>query len=427
MGEDEDFRARTLGQPHVSSRPLTLEVRIPQNHAGLVIGRGGQNIKEIQTRSNTRIHFKDELSTEEYRFLSISGLPDDVKLAEILIHQIIANQPTTETFEMYIPSTYIGPIIGRNGESIRSLQDRSGCRIDIERRPLSDTNDRKVVLRGNPNQIKMARTFIEDIVRSLINERQLFGNHKQQPLFLTSDPAVNGDSNHQHMKTTLEYEELITNQTDAIVEVYVCSISDPSCFYVQKVGPTSVALDKLGQDMTSFYDQNSESMKLDKVEKGTIVATKNLLDGTWYRAKVTNIVTDEYDDSIVDVEVDFVDFGDYESKSIQELCQIKQEFLKLKFQAIPASMAEIKPIKSSKWSPEAIDDFESLTHAAQWKPLLAHLINIDESVSDVHIENKPEPKCRAYLKLIDANSDEDIDIGEEMIQRGYAVTTTPEN
>ena len=97
--------------------------------------------------------------------------------------------------------------------------------------------------------------------------------------------------------------------------------------------------------MTSFYDQNSESMKLDKVEKGTIVATKNLLDGTWYRAKVTNIVTDEYDDSIVDVEVDFVDFGDYESKSIQELCQIKQEFLKLKFQAIPASMAEIKPIK----------------------------------------------------------------------------------
>ena len=133
--------------------------------------------------------------------------------------------------------------------------------------------------------------------------------------------------------------------SDAIVEVYVCSISDPSCFYVQKVGPTSVALDKLGQDMTSFYDQNSESMKLDKVEKGTIVATKNSLDGTWYRAKVTTIVTDEYDDSIVNVEVDFVDFGDYESKSIQELCQIKQEFLKLKFQAIPASMAEIKPIK----------------------------------------------------------------------------------
>ena len=38
LKEDEDFRARTIGQPHVSSRPITLEVRIPQNHAGLVIG-----------------------------------------------------------------------------------------------------------------------------------------------------------------------------------------------------------------------------------------------------------------------------------------------------------------------------------------------------------------------------------------------------
>ena len=67
------------------------------------------------------------------------------------------------------------------------------CDILLLRRPLNDTNDRKVVLRGNPNQIKMAKTFIEDIVRSLINERQLLGNHKQQPLFLTSDTALNGD------------------------------------------------------------------------------------------------------------------------------------------------------------------------------------------------------------------------------------------
>ena len=122
-----------MGQQHVSSRPITLEVRIPQDQAGIVIGRGGQTIKEIQSRSNTRIHFKDELATNDYRFIAVIGLPDDVKLAEILIHQIIANQPSTENFVMHIPSTFIGPIIGRNGESIRSLQDRSGCHIDIER------------------------------------------------------------------------------------------------------------------------------------------------------------------------------------------------------------------------------------------------------------------------------------------------------
>ena len=72
-----------MGQQHVSSRPITLEVRIPQDQAGIVIGRGGQTIKEIQSRSNTRIHFKDELATNDYRFIAVIGLPDDVKLAEI--------------------------------------------------------------------------------------------------------------------------------------------------------------------------------------------------------------------------------------------------------------------------------------------------------------------------------------------------------
>ena len=62
-----------MGQQHVSSRPMTIEVRIPQDQAGIVIGRGGQTIKEIQSRSNTRIHFKDELSTKDFRTLAIIG------------------------------------------------------------------------------------------------------------------------------------------------------------------------------------------------------------------------------------------------------------------------------------------------------------------------------------------------------------------
>ena len=97
--------------------------------------------------------------------------------------------------------------------------------------------------------------------------------------------------------------------------------------------------------MTAFYEQNGSSMKLGKFDKGSIVAAKNSMDGSWYRAKVANITIDDYDDSIVDVEVDFVDFGDFERKSPEDLCQIKPEFLQLKFQAIPSSMADIKPVK----------------------------------------------------------------------------------
>ena len=52
---------------HVSSRPISVDIQIAQKHAGLVIGRGGQTIKEIQSKSSTKMNFKDELATEDYR------------------------------------------------------------------------------------------------------------------------------------------------------------------------------------------------------------------------------------------------------------------------------------------------------------------------------------------------------------------------
>ena len=44
--------------------------------------------QEIQKKTNTRIHMKDELATDTIRVASITGLPDDAKLAEILIYQV---------------------------------------------------------------------------------------------------------------------------------------------------------------------------------------------------------------------------------------------------------------------------------------------------------------------------------------------------
>ena len=85
-----------LNHDYQTFRPISSTIRIPRNQRGVVIGRGGQRTREIQNRTNTRIHFKDELSTEEYHFLSIEGNPSDIKLAEILINQIIDYEPTTD-------------------------------------------------------------------------------------------------------------------------------------------------------------------------------------------------------------------------------------------------------------------------------------------------------------------------------------------
>ena len=71
----------------------------------------------------------------------IVGGQDDAQLAEVLIHQFVANQPRLETLELRVPSSYCGRIIGRGGETVRRMQTESGCKIDIERG--SDNSERE--------------------------------------------------------------------------------------------------------------------------------------------------------------------------------------------------------------------------------------------------------------------------------------------
>ena len=59
-----------------------------------------------------------------------------------------------------------------------------------------------------------------------------------------------------------------------------------------------------------------------------------------------------------------------------------------------------------EWSPESVDDFEALTHAAQWKPLLAKMIKIDIVKEDGG--ETDQLKQLPHLRLIDTNATEVI-------------------
>ena len=66
-------------------------------------------------------------------------------------------------------------------------------------------------------------------------------------------------------------------------------------------------------------------------------------DGQFYRAKVIDVTVDEYDNSKTELELNFVDYGDHGLKPKDVVFDIRTEFLKLSFQAIPCSMSNIKP------------------------------------------------------------------------------------
>eukprot|EP00092_Neocalanus_flemingeri_P011602 GFUD01012503.1.p1 GENE.GFUD01012503.1~~GFUD01012503.1.p1 ORF type:complete len:462 (+),score=178.84 GFUD01012503.1:110-1495(+) len=399
------------GQGGVTSRQVAIDVKIPKDSVGIVIGRQGSNIREIQAKTDTRINFKDELETEEFRVACIRGLPDDAQMAEILIHQTISQQPRVETLTMYVPGRAVGRIIGKGGENVREIQRVSRCKIDIERGALGEGVDKKIVLKGSSEQISMAKQLIEDkvkeeeMMRSSVGGRQPRIKHKQ-PLFLNYEQEDQGE------ETSLqgEQEELKPTGLDNCMEVFVSAISTPGAFWVQKIGPKSVDLDKLTQDMTEYYKEevNQKLHSVTSVAPGDIIACRFSSEESFYRAKVVAFKEDSYDVTRSTVDLDFVDYGDFEEKFISEVYEIRTDFLKLKFQAIQCSMAHLKASPGPEWSAEACDQFEVLTHCAMWKVVWA-------KVTEYQSGGVP---C---VELIDTTqTGGDKNIGHELIKLGFA-------
>ena len=471
----------TQGIPHISSRPVSIDVSIPKKHIAHVIGRGGDTIKEIQRRTNTRIHFKDELQTDNVRVCTIHGQPDEAQLAEILIHQTIANQPRVENLTLMIPSKAMGAIIGRNGENIRGMQSYSKCKIDVERS--HNDGPKKITLTGTGEQIAVAKDLIDEKLIMVAEreqareEQKLYKQRKQQRLLegrnidssTTVPDSLNSQATHmvseepdnfglspkpsllyltaeEDPKSTLDssvqpkyqQEKLRPTGEDNVVEVYVSSILSPSQFYVQKVGPESIALDKLVQEMTAYYEitPNQKLNMLNEVISGDLVASQISSDNNWYRARIIDVIVpeDEYDESQVEVDIDFVDFGDCERKPITGVFKLLNDFLNLNFQAIECCLADVVPSNADSeqdsdeangcWSEDAADDFERLTHASHWKVILAKLkgyknrvtglvsseVGTDQNIQQSGNEpplsfiNLSEISMIPLVELVDANS-----------------------
>ena len=150
---------------------------------------------------------------------------------------------------------------GRHGgdvSSCRDIQRISGCRIDVDRVD-SASFERKIVMRGTSKQLSVAKELIQEKVaeeeqmRGGVTSRQPRLGRHNQPLFLSYQEEEAVDS----AAPAQPQEQLHAAASDNCIEVFVSGVESPGQFWVQKVGPHSVELDKLTQNMTDFYAEDS--------------------------------------------------------------------------------------------------------------------------------------------------------------------------
>ncbi|CAG8532298.1 17201_t:CDS:10 [Acaulospora colombiana] len=165
-----------------SSRSTTHEeFKVPNAVVGLVIGRGGENLKRIEKQTGARIQFsQDQPPDVVERRVTITGTPEDVKSAKGMVQQLVEDaingnstsrrdsQGFSRSITIHIPSSKVGVVIGRGGETIRDLQDRSGARINVtpDSAASPQSNDRPVTLIGDDAAVQRAKALIDEIVNT---------------------------------------------------------------------------------------------------------------------------------------------------------------------------------------------------------------------------------------------------------------------
>lgn len=150
-----------------------IEIIIPHAVIGLVIGKGGENIKRIQNETGATVRVDPNTVDEKgNKVCTITGTKQAVEEAHNQVASVIENAATnkrprmqvegSEQYRMKIPASRTGAIIGKGGETIKSIKAQSGCDIELDKNAKECGPEESVfIIRGTQDKILKARALIE--------------------------------------------------------------------------------------------------------------------------------------------------------------------------------------------------------------------------------------------------------------------------
>ncbi|KAI2467675.1 hypothetical protein F4781DRAFT_423197 [Annulohypoxylon bovei var. microspora] len=173
------------------------QIVVPDRTVGLIIGRGGETIRDLQERSGCHINIVGEdQSNNGLRPVNLIGPTKATALAKTMIMEIVDSdnhsndnkqQPQQQPQQprqqrpdhsrdngqggpdkindsIYVPSEAVGMIIGKGGETIREMQNTTGCKINVTTSSGPNEVQREIGLVGSRDAINRAKRAIEDKV-----------------------------------------------------------------------------------------------------------------------------------------------------------------------------------------------------------------------------------------------------------------------
>lgn len=193
----------TLNPYSLSGNGISIDVLLPSAKCGLVIGKGGENIKRVSEEFGVKLYVAQETSDIdgiEHKPLRIMGEPDRVERAKQHVLESLSkssNMPPSSSrlgsnsnsssindygsritgsapitgpcneASYHVAYEKAGLIIGKGGESIKEINRKSGAFVEVDKSYNAanpSVNEKVFKLRGTPEQIILAQQLMYDKV-----------------------------------------------------------------------------------------------------------------------------------------------------------------------------------------------------------------------------------------------------------------------
>nr|POE96446.1 far upstream element-binding protein 3 [Quercus suber] len=185
--------------PALREGEASSQIMVPDKTVGLIIGRGGETIKDLQERSGCHVNIVGENKSQNgLRPVNLIGSQEATAKAKQLILEIVESdsrgsgsnaQPASRDrgFQdpyaarggasvatggnsidktIHVPSEAVGMIIGKGGETIKDMQKTTGCKINVNQPQRPDVT-RQIDLSGTPSAMADAERIIWEKVETV--------------------------------------------------------------------------------------------------------------------------------------------------------------------------------------------------------------------------------------------------------------------
>lgn len=170
------------GPSNFNNQPFE-EMMIPGSKVGLIIGKGGETIKQLQEKSGAKmVIIQDGPGQEMQKPLRISGDPQKVEHARQLVNDLIQEKDNynsqrqtmngTEQAEVFVPKSAVGVVIGKGGDMIKKIQGESGCKLQFIQGRGDGPGDRRCIVQGSRAQVEEGKRMIEELIESVQRREQ---------------------------------------------------------------------------------------------------------------------------------------------------------------------------------------------------------------------------------------------------------------